>query len=423
MLLPELHWSQNRPYQLSDTLIDLQPSVPPTRHPMSSPWHAGPQSVDLPLRMGEAPIARLEPGQSSLVIEAGPMALGAATENEWWGPGIQNALILSNNAAGFPHAFLRTSRPLATRAGTFEARWLVGGLQESSFFDFDAGNDLRSIALLGLTWQAPFDRGLTLGATRSVIAPAPGWGTVFGRWFDAFADVGQPNARPSSDSTITPGRDQLISIFGRWVFPSERFEAYAEWARAEFPRSFRDFLRHPHHSQAYTLGLQWISDTLRGRNGRLRAQAELSYLHQSSTRVSRPIGSWYTSRAVVQGYTNRGQSIGAAIGPGSSSQWLTLDYLTPGWEAGAFLQRIQWLEDAHSQIPYPAPSRGWCEHDVSLLPGIRSVVRTRFGTFSGRYSSGWRLNMFFRRYLLCPLDPGYDVRNNSLTLSFTPRVP
>jgi hypothetical protein len=31
--------------------------------------------------------------------------------------------------------------------------------------------------------------------------------------------------------------------------------------------------------------------------------------------------------------------------------------------------------------------------------------------------------MFFRRYLLCPLDPGYDVRNNSLTLSFTPRVP
>jgi hypothetical protein len=49
----------------------------------SSPWHAGAQSVDLPIRFGESPLRRRGPGQSSIIVRAGPMELGAATENEW----------------------------------------------------------------------------------------------------------------------------------------------------------------------------------------------------------------------------------------------------------------------------------------------------------------------------------------------------
>ena len=50
-------------------------------------------------------------GQSYVSLNAGPVALGASTENIWWGPGQFNSLIFSNNARGMKHLFLRTSRP------------------------------------------------------------------------------------------------------------------------------------------------------------------------------------------------------------------------------------------------------------------------------------------------------------------------
>lgn len=425
-LLPELTYSENRFYPLVDPTYALNPAILPARDTFSSPWHQGPQSIDLPLRFGAIPFWRLFPGQSSLVIDAGRnVAVGASTENEWWGPGIRNALILSNNAPGFPHAFARPAHPVTTRWGTFDARWLAGWLTESFFFDANSTNATRSISMAGLSWQPPRTT-LVLGAARSVFAPVRSQGAAMTHVLDFLADVGHPNARPMSDSTMTPGRDQLLSLFFRWVQPNDRFEFYGEWGRAEFPVSLRDFLVQPNHTQAYTLGLQWLGEPLRW-DARLRAQGEVSFLEQSTTFRTRPIGSWYTSRAVEQGYTNQGQVLGAAIGPGSSSQFVALDLVAPRWQIGPYLTRIRWLEDAHSQQPYVYDAlgeHGLCEHDVSLLHGVRAAGDTRFGQLQLDYSTGWRLNVFFENPGPCffprPGFPARDVRNKSFSLRFTP---
>jgi hypothetical protein len=396
---PTYAYSRHGDYALADPTIS--PPVPASRNPFASPWHAGSQSIDLPIRFGSSPLSRLSAGQSSLIVSAGPVELGAATENEWWGPGIRNALLLSNNAEGFPHLLLRTARPIRTPIGRFEGRWLAGGLTESAYFDFDTSNDLRSISLVGVTLEPRGTTGLTIGAARSVFAGATNWGSALTSFPQAFAGVGHPDAVPLRDSVSTGGRDALLSLFARWVLPASGAEVYGEWGRAESPLSLRDFLEQPQHSQGYTLGLQWLGSELARTHGRLRVQAEATFVEQSTTYRFRPLGSWYTSHAVAQGYTQRGQPIGAAIGPGSSSQFVAIDHLAARWQLGAYLTRVRWLDDAETQKPYPAANVGYCSHDVSTLPGLRGRAETPFGSLFADYSSGWRLNVFFDKTTLC----------------------
>jgi hypothetical protein len=418
IVAPELTYSQNRPYALADT--GISPPVPVLRNPFSSPWHARAQSIDLPIRFGDQPFSRLGPGQSSLAVDAGVVTIGAATENEWWGPGIRNALILSNNAEGFPHLFLRTTRPMETPIGALEGRWLAGGLTESPYFDTDPRNDLRSITLLGVSLRPRGVRNIVIGVARSVFGMTDDWASALTSFPEILRNVGHPNAVPINDSTLVRGNDALTSVFARWTMSSSGLELYTEWARAELPLSVRDFLAQPTHSQGYTLGLQWLASPSRKTGGRIRVQAEGTYIEQSTTYRFRDIGSWYTSRSVVQGYTERGQPLGAAIGPGASSQWLAVDHLTPTWQVGAHLTRIRWLQDVRSQKSYEGDS-AYCSQDVSLLPGVRASGTTPFGALGLDYSSGWRLNVFFEQRGNCFELPARDQRNRSLTLTFTPR--
>jgi hypothetical protein len=411
LLAPELAHSANLDY----FAFDIVPHPPGVLSFYANPWLTGPDWADVPLRFGDRHLRRLDPGQSSVAVRIGSAELGVATENEWWGPGIRNALILSNNAPGFPRVFLRTAEPIRTRAGTFAGRWLVGILSESPFFDHDVENDLRSISLLGLSWEPRWQRNLTIGAARAVFAPTSGWGSALGDFAQVFADVGIPSTEPGE-------RDQLFSLFFRWVFPADGFELFGEWARAEQPVSLSDFLTSPNHSQAYTLGLQWVGGEIASSRprlrGRVRLESEFTFLEQSTTFRFRPIGSWYTSPRVVQGYTHEGQTLGAAVGPGGSGQYVGIDYLARSWQAGAFVERIRSLEDAHSVDP----GSSWCNHDVSFLPGASAAMRTPFGTVSARYSSGWRLNTYFLAMagFQCPGGPTLDVRSNSLSVSFSP---
>ena len=433
LVAPELTWSENKAYPMTDTPLFGPPhdlanptrfTVPAGRSPFASPFHPRQQSIDLPIRFGTTSTTLLRTGQSTLVLNLDRVALGVSSENEWWGPGRQNALVLSDNAPGFPHLFVRTSKPVQTSIGSIEARWLVGGLSESPYFDTNPRNNLRSISMAALTLQPAFEPNLTMGLARSVYAPASGWIDALGSFAQVFADVGAPNAKPLSDTTTTQGRDQLMSSFFRWIFPADGLEVYGEWGRAEFPASLRDFLLFPNHTQAYVLGMQWLSAPVSRLRTRLHAYAETTYLEQSTTYRYRPMGSWYTSRAVEQGYTNEGQVLGAAIGPGSDSQLIGVDFVANAWRAGLFVNRIRWLEDVHSQQSYDVTKAlGVCEHDVSLLPGARVAASSHRGHVGLAYSSGWRRNTFFENSApYCFLDLGRNYRNRSLILTFTPAL-
>jgi hypothetical protein len=206
------------------------------------------------------------------------------------------------------------------------------------------------------------------------------------------------------------------------VFPADGFETYVEWARYEFPISLRDLFVAPNHTQGYTLGLQWTRPT-NWRDGSVRLQGEVTTLEQSATFRNRPVGSFYTSRRVIQGYTQRGEPLGASIGPGASSQWLAADYVESNWSFGIFGGRIRWNEDIHSTYGFPA-YQGYCIHDVSVFPGGRASLGSRFGYISADVTYGNRLDAYFQEQSGCPKGNSVlDIRNRTITFTigtFTP---
>ena len=429
ILAPEIVRAANDSFIVRDTAKFYAPFVPEDRagDGYVFPWYAiGPYSIDLPTRFGNEKIDRLDAGQSTAMIEYRGFATGISNESQWFGPGIRNALILSNNAPGFPHAFIRTREPWKTRIGSIEARLLIGGLTESHWFDTTDTNNVRSMSAFALSYRPSFQKNLVVGGARAVYATTTGWGRVPRNFLDAFSNVGRPNNRALSDSVPDDGgRDQIFSLFARWVFPDDGFEAYAEWARLEFPYSFRDLLVAPNHSQGYTLGLQYVRPAITS-TGKFRLQGELTSVEQSATWRDRPQGSFYTSRKVIQGYTQMGQALGASVGPGASGQWVAADFIDPMWSAGLFVGRIRWNEDIHSTYGFPV-YQGYCVHDVSLFPGARGSINHRFGYISADVTFGNRFNAWFQEASGCPKGNLIrDIRNRTISVTigtFTPGRP
>lgn len=350
------------------------------------PWLRNEHSIDLPYRMGDEPLARLHPGQSSLTVTAGPVAVGAATENEWWGPGIRNALLLSNQAAGFGHLFVRTARPLRTPVGQLEARWIAGALHDSEWFARERGvergwRSLGAAALVLSPW-----RRLSLGLARTVVTPADGAGDALAGAGSVFTRWGE--ARDPEDA----GRyEQITALWTRVVVPEEGAEFYVEWARTRLPINPRALLETPEHTQGYTIGVQWLRPF---RRGELRVQAEHTYVEESPTYPWLTTGSWYASSVIPQGYTHEGQVLGASVGPGASGQWLALDWLRGRGRGGAFFGRIRWAEDAYYDKPGgPEYVYG---HDVSMFGGLRGVFAAGPLRLDAEYTLQKRYNFLFQ---------------------------
>jgi hypothetical protein len=151
---------------------------------------------------------------------------------------------------------------------------------------------------------------------------------------------------------------------------------------------------------------------------------EVTYLEKSPAYRNEHEETWYTGGAAPQGYTQRGQVIGAAIGPGASSQWFAVDYVVPAWRAGLFLGRIRWDNDALYLFPSPYPKR--CAHDVSVFGGMRGAVQGRWGQLAATLTLGQRLNVFYHNLAACdasgPADPSavLDLGNTTLELRYAP---
>lgn len=412
VVAPTVTYSQNRPFP-------TRPGRAPGRSAFSSPWYFGNTSADLPLRFGDLPVTTVGLGQSSVTVTAGDVEFGAASDNEWWGPAIRNTLLLGNNAAGVPRLFARTTHPHHTGVGDFDARAIIGALTESPYFDSDPSNDHRSLSGLLILFRPAIDSGLTLGASRLVVAPVQ---SPLGALLHPLDVLFRYDATRAYDDTTEDGRsakgsDQLFSLFARWVFPQSGFETYVEWARSEPPHSFRELLETPQNSQAYTLGLQWAKGRPDGREFRL--QGELTYLEQTKFIADRPpTQDYYTGQGAAQGFTERGQVLGASIGPGASSQFLGADWLTSRFQAGAFVGRVRSENDALYREGGPRLT----QHDVTVYSGVRGGVRLARNDVLGTLTVGRRYNYLLQSlfYLASPAN-ALDIQNTSLTITISPR--
>jgi len=325
--------------------------------------------IDAPEKFGSGPYVKLFPGQSSFRINYHKLSFGLSTENLWWGPGVRNSLLMSNNAPGFPHLTFNSLQPVTSCIGSFEWQLISGKLKESGFLpdssklfnndplyvSKDEGN--RYINGVILSWQPKWTKGLFLGFSRvfyqnlsDVHSSFDGYLPVVGKLFK--------KRLPSEDEKK---RDQMISLFFRLIFPGEKAELYGEFGRNDHSMDIRDALAEPEHSRAYIFGFSKIFE---GGKKDVQLFTEIANLQLPSTILLRAQQSWYVHHKAREGYTNYGQVIGAGIGPGGSSQTIGIQCGEGFNKTGGTIERV-----VHNNDFYYAAFAGlqqWQKHWVDL---------------------------------------------------------
>lgn len=301
--------------QVKPELVDIHPESYQT----SSEWgHLSP------------PIKKIYFGQSFTSINLGPFALGISNQNLWWGPGKYSSLIMTNNAPGFIHKTFRTTRPIVTKIGNFEFNIISGGdlkydstqgLETKELKKKFINNGSRVFNGVAFTYQPKFLPNLFFGFNRVFVDY-----TI--NKYSSFLQENIPQLLPftklaNNDDSIS--RDQLLSLFTRWIFPKSNVEVYLEFGYEDASHNLRDLMLDFSHSSAYIIGFRKLNKLEQGKF--IDINYEFTKIANSpSTIIRLSSGPWYHNGYVIEGYTNENQIIGAGSGFGNNLQTFELGY-------------------------------------------------------------------------------------------------
>jgi hypothetical protein len=399
-LAPEVAWSQNRWFALpgNGETGDLR---------FRDPYYGA--AIDLPTRFGSSNHRTASLGQSYLRVDVWNVGLGISTENRWHGPGLRNALTLSNAGPGFPHVFLGTSRPANIGIGTLEGQVFWGRLSRTSY-EVNPTHPLLQGLLLDYTprWVP----GLSVGLSRLYMQV---WDDLRLRdWFGVFQSPQKQDLSgwygPTGDN---PRDNQLFSLFFRWVFPGSQLQIYGEWGREDAEQSLDQVIREYDHSQAHLIGLEKIFEASGDRW--VRVQAEVTGLQEKRPLANaRGVPVWYVHGNDLS-MTNQGQLLGAWIGPGADSQTLAVDVFSPGGRLGGYVERVRRRDDVYWAVI--EPTHGQRHHDVEVAAGVRQVL------FAGPVDLSWDAQAAYRweRDFLFKNEPNLRI-GLQLAVPFGPRA-
>jgi hypothetical protein len=334
--------------------------------------------IDLPERFGDKPYNRLLWGQSSIRLTFGAVSLGLSNENLWWGPGMRNSLSMSNSAEGFKHLTLNTVKPLRTFIGSFEGQIICGRLENSGFFPPDTSrtyngnklyvpkrNDWRYFNAVVLSYQPKWVPGLFLGLTRSFITYYKDMGHSIGDFFPIITPMTKKANYGDKESAIS--QDERASVFIRWLWLRSKAELYCEYFREDHAYDTRDLILEPDYEHAYLFGIRKMFPLNRHKDQYIQFKLEVTQLAQTSTNPERPEGEIYLHYAgISQGYTNKGQMLGAGIGPGSNLQSASISWIKSLKTIGIQMERYEHNLDFFNAV-IEDPRANWVDISASVF--------------------------------------------------------
>ena len=313
--------------------------------------------VDLPQRFGSTAYAQLDPGESTLRVDLPFVTAGISTANQGWGPGYSFPILLGNNAAGFPHAFVGSSEPINIGIGKLHGKVFWGELFQSDYSTVTGRPTYVSRAEPGtkrfatgiiLIAQPRGLPGLELGGARFFHSVWPSSGIPRSYITKVFQGILKKNVKPDrfQDPRLPGGLDdvgisdnQLVSLFARWVLPRSGFELHAEYGRDDHSYDFRDLIQEPDHSRSYSVGARKVFSSSPDRLTAGRFEILNFQLPQLSR--YRGEGEMYVHGLIRQGHTYKGQLLGADAGVGiGAGSVMAVDRFTPGGRWTAAWTRI-----------------------------------------------------------------------------------
>jgi hypothetical protein len=340
--------------------------------------------IDNPERFGTGQYSKVFWGQSSIRLTFGPVSIGLSNENIWWGPGIRNALILSDNAPGFKHITINTVKPIKTLIGSFEGQILAGHLDGSgypplAFTSLTDGtnlfipqrNDWRYFTGFNINYHPKWMPGFTLGLTRTFDAY---YDDVKTHGFSAYVPFFTPYSKDATVGGIDGGigdpfqRDQYTSFYARWLFTKAQAEVYFEYGLNDNSYNLTDFIGSPDHSRAYIFGLRKMVPISGHDDQHILFSGEITQLSQSPDRLVRGAGGWYVHYQVRQGQTDLGQVLGAGTGSGGNLQSMDINWVSGLKKLGISIERYEHDVDFYQgYLPdINGNSRNWVDFAFAL---------------------------------------------------------
>lgn len=366
-----------------------------------------PLEIDRPQRFGDTPYSRVSLGESEARVDVVGVAAGASTSSQWWGPTTVYPYVLGNNAGGFPHVFLGTSKPANIGIGHFHTRLVYGRLTQSRFssargrdyfVSYKSPGKVRFMAGLIGTMQIRGIPGFEIGGARFFHAANDSNGISAANFKLPLQNLLKSRLPIEGDTVNGDDRslqqNQLASVFFRWAPPSSGMDIYAEYGREDFSADTRDFLLQPDHSATLNVGFRkaWTS-------GRVinAFRGEVFTYHAPSGTRTRGEGLIYLHQPLTQGHTYNGQMLGANVAPGAgSAQQFAYERFTPGGRLTGFISRVSMGERSAREPDYVSGPAIVNPNDVQYSLGVEA---TRFiGPFdvTARGAMVQELNRYFQ---------------------------
>ncbi len=312
---------------------------------------------DFPQSFGDLFYHKIWWGQSKLVAQVGAFEAGVSTKNIWWGPGQWNSLTFSNNAAGFPHITINTTKPAKTFIGGLEMQVLMGRLGSSNLggtsieeldeqFFLPLKSDWRYLNALSLTWHPKWVDGISVGFSRTVQQYSE---TLTGRFIDLFPVFQgfQKKQFFENGNTVNfdrNGQDQQFTVFGKFKNKPLKLEIYFEFGRRDHAFTWREFVLNPEHARAYIIGFYKLIKSSNPKHD-IQVRSEITHQQESVNRYIRYLGlgglsSWHMHHQ-ARGFTNFGQPLGVGMGPGGNLQTLEVSWVNNLEKRGFVLERLE----------------------------------------------------------------------------------
>ena len=318
-------------FRSENTAFELQATGIPGAGQYADPLF--PADIDRPQRFGDGAYSRIDPGESTVRLDAFGIAAGISTANMGWGPMELYPYIVGANAPGFPHAFLGTSTPLPIWIGNLHGRVVWGRLDQSAYSPVTGTGYYSSVMESGTRrfmagavgiFEPRGLPGLEIGVARFFHSVWPRTGIPREYLTKPFEGILKGSLRGSagfvSGSDVGVGDNQLASAFFRWLFPSNGFETYGEYGRDDHSADVRDLVQEPDHSRTFGLG---VRKTISSDSARLSGfRAELINYETPTLARHRSEGGIYIHTVLRQGHTNRGQLLGADAGVGAGGAFM-----------------------------------------------------------------------------------------------------
>lgn len=287
-------------------------------------------NIDYYSRFGYDPIKTFFWGQSRVALRFGHLSTGISTENNWWGAGFRNSLVLTNEASGFLHYYAQTSKPIITPIGTFEGKGIVGLLENPTMLSPE-DEKFRPIWPGGIEKKNSSNRLLKA----FIVNWQPKWvpNLYMGYSFAHQNYLTNEGPQPGKLYVENP-KMQLGAFLFRFALPKDHAEFYAELGQPDKvvgPASFFG----DSTKTGFVLGGRKLFPTGKKKKSFFQLSIEFTQLQLMNPGLvidNKSVGgeplhnSWYISSSIRQGYTHNAKMLGASIGPGSNSQTINLSW-------------------------------------------------------------------------------------------------